>query len=142
MSTPAHSAAPAAVSSRPRVLAVLLPVIGLALVINVVNRVVAGALGVDFQVMTAMAAQPQTVGLGSVVVMTVVPLALAGLALLLVRRWAPRSWQVLAWLGLAAGVLTLPFFLDATLGTKFALGLMHLVPALLWWAAVRRELRR
>ena len=76
-----------------------------------------------------------------VVVMSVAPLLLGGLALALTRRWSPTSWRLLAWVGLVIGVVSMPLFLDATAGTKLTLSPMHLVAGIAWFVLVTRELQ-
>jgi len=60
-----------------------------------------------------------------------------GLLALLAHR-TPRAWPVLAWLGVALAVATLPMPLlaDATTGTRAGLAAMHLVAGAVWWTAL------
>lgn len=122
-----------------RASAVLVPVACGAAVVNQLIFAAGRAAGVDFVVRTPFADRPELVGWASVLAMSSVPVLAASLLLWATRRSA-RAWVVLAWLGLLVGVVSMPVFSTATVGTKVALSFMHLVPATAWWAAVRREL--
>lgn len=108
-----------------------------ALVVNLADRLVAGALGADFQV--RIGDTTQTVGAAMVTAMTVVPILLGALTLVVAGRWGRRGWDVVGWLGLAIGVASaaLPLAAEADSGTRVALALMHLVAGVTWLAAVR-----
>lgn len=82
-----------------------------------------------------------TVGAGPVVLFTVGSIVIGALALALATRLSARAWRVLAWLGLAIGILTvpMPFTVTAGLDTQLALGTMHVLTGLAWFAALRRQ---
>ena len=104
---------------------------------------VARLAGADMVVQPQSTDQAITVGAGSVVVMTVVPLLLATLLLLPLRRWGPAAWRALALGGLVIGVATvvMPFTVSAAAGTASGLALMHVVAGVVWFVAVRRAAR-
>jgi hypothetical protein len=108
-----------------------------ALVLNLADRLVAGALGADFQV--TISGTTQTVGAVMVTTMTLVPMLLGAVALVVASRWGRRGWDAVGWLGLALGVVSavLPLTADADAGTRVALALMHLVAGVTWLVAVR-----
>jgi Family of unknown function (DUF6069) len=117
---------------------------GIALVAIVANSVVwavARLAGAELEV-TANGST-QDIGLPTVVATTLVPLALATAALWVIRR-KPSAWRVLAWVGLAIGVLTIatPIAAEATAGTTTALVSMHLITGTAWFAGVFRALGR
>lgn len=114
-----------------------------AAVIAAANLVVLGIghlSGADMQVAQTAAAAPNQVGLGSVLLMSVAPAILGGLALQLAARRGVRAWRTVGWLGLALGLLTIPmpFTVQASAGTSVTLAGMHLVAGLVWLIAVRR----
>ena len=75
---------------------------------------------------------------------TVVPLLIATLLLLPLRRWGPRGWRVLATIGLALGLLSAPapFTVASEGSTRFALAFMHVVTGVVWFVVVRRAATR
>lgn len=81
------------------------------------------------------------IGLGAVAVATLVPVLLGGLVLVVSAPRSRRAPGVLAWLGLAIGVLTVitPISAQADLGTKVVLASMHLTTGVVWWLALRRQ---
>jgi len=109
-------------------------------VVNVAIWSAASLGGVAFDVTPGETTQH--VGSPMVLVMTVLPLVLGTAALAVTRRSA-KAWRVLAWVGLALGVLTvgMPFSATASDGTHFALAAMHLVVGATWFAVVSRALR-
>ncbi|OYO09583.1 hypothetical protein CGZ94_18145 [Enemella evansiae] len=114
----------------------------IALAANLVIHTAARALGTDFIVRSPIAPAPMTVTVPHVIGMSVLPVLLAGVLVFALRRRAPRSWLVLAWLGLLVGVLSMPLLMPASPRTKLALSLMHLVTAGLWWWRLRTAARR
>ena len=117
---------------------------GVALIAAVANSVVwavARLAGAELEV-TANGST-QDIGLLTVLATTLAPLALATVALWVTRR-RPSAWRVLAWVGLAIGVLSIvtPIAAEATAGTTTALVTMHLITGTAWFAGVFRALRR
>lgn len=110
---------------------------GISLVANLLVFAVAKLADVDFAI-TAPGQSEETVNGISVAVMSVATVVVGGIALLVTRRWAPRAWQVLAWVGLVVGIVTIPAFSDAAAGTKIALGAMHVIVGGAWFWFVRR----
>ena len=80
------------------------------------------------------------VGVGLVVLMSVTPALLGGLALQFAARRGVRAWRAVGWLGLALGLLTVPMPLtvQASVGTTVTLSSMHVIAGLVWFAAIRR----
>lgn len=97
-------------------------------------------VGADFHVVRPDGAA-FTVGAGPVVLFTVSSIVIGALALLLATRLSAGARRVFAWLGLAIGVLTvpMPFTVTAGLDTQLALGTMHVLTGLAWFAALRRQ---
>lgn len=139
MSVPARTSAPLAAGAATtwRTGLVAAGIAGLA---NVVVLVSAGALGADLLVRQTPDAAATEVSIGMVAVMSVAPVVLATVVLLVLRRWGARAWRVLAAVGLALGLLTvpMPFTADATTGTQVALALMHVITGVVWFVLVRR----
>lgn len=106
---------------------------------NLVVLAVATVLGADFDVV-----RPDglafTVGVVAVLAMTVIPLAVGGVALAIAGRWGRRGWDALAWAGLAVGVLSIvmPLGAEASIGTKVGLAAMHALTGLVWFLLLRR----
>jgi hypothetical protein len=117
---------------------------GVALVAAVANSVVwavARLAGAELEVTANDSTQD--IGLPTVLATTLAPLALATVALWVTRR-KPSAWRVLAWVGLAIGVLSIvtPIAAEATAGTTTALVAMHLITGTAWFALVLRALSR
>jgi hypothetical protein len=112
-------------------------VAGISLVANLIVYAVARLADVDFAI-TAPGQSEETVNGVAVGVMSVATVVVGGIALLVARRWAPRAWQVLAWVGLVVGIVTIPAFADAEAGTKVALGAMHVIVGGVWFWFVSR----
>lgn len=110
---------------------------GVSLVANLIVYAVARLADVDFAI-TAPGQSEETVNGVAVAVMSVATVVGGGIALLVTRRWAPRAWQVLAWVGLVVGIVTIPAFADAEAGTKVALGAMHVIVGGVWFWFVSR----
>lgn len=110
---------------------------GISLVANLVVFAIAKLADVDFAI-TAPGQSEETVTGVAVAVMSVATVVVGGIALLVTRRWAPRAWQVLAWVGLVIGIVTIPAFADAEAGTKVALGAMHVIVGGVWFWVVSR----
>jgi len=114
-----------------------------AIVAVVVNLVIFGigkALDVDF------VAVPTGDGgdhgrPAAVALLTVVPLIVGGLLLAALGRRGAGAWNVLAWVGLALGVVSVVAPLDAAVETStgVALALMHVATGVTWFLVVRRE---
>lgn len=107
---------------------------------NLVVFAVARALGADFDIV-----RPDgvgfTVGVVAVLAMTIGSLLAGGVALAVAGRWGRRGWDVVAWTGLALGVLTvvMPLTGAASPGTKAGLASMHLLTGLVWFLLLRRR---
>lgn len=110
---------------------------GISLVANLVVFAIAKLADVDFAI-TAPGQSEETVTGVAVAVMSVATVVVGGIALLVTRRWAPRAWQVLAWVGLVVGIVTIPAFAEAEAGTKVALGAMHVIVGGVWFWFVSR----
>lgn len=118
-----------------------------AAAIGAINLAVLGLgslLGADMQVARSTGAAVTEVGIGAVVLMSVVPPMLGGLVLVLASRRSIGTWRAVGWLGLALGLLTLPMPLTvvASAGTSATLATMHLVAGVVWFTAVRRAAAR
>lgn len=103
-----------------------------ALVVNLIVYAVASAAGATWL------ANGQTVAWFMVVLASVIPIAIgAGITVLLARRWtaAPR---VMAWVGLAFALVTvpMPFLQSSDSTTSFALASMHVITGVAWFVAV------
>lgn len=114
-----------------------------AVAIAATNIVVLGVghlLGADMRVAQSADSAPTQVGVGTVVLMSVAPTILGGLALWVAARRGARAWRAVGWLGLALGLLTVPMPLTvlATAGTSATLASMHVVAGVVWFTAVRR----
>lgn len=114
----------------------------LAAALNVAVLLVAGAVGADLLVRPVAGQPAETVGIPMVLLMTLAPVVVGTVLLVVLARRA-RAWDALAWIGLAAGLLTTPapFFVDARLGTAVALAAMHVVTGVVWFVVVRRAAR-
>jgi hypothetical protein len=110
-----------------------------ALATNVVVLWFATALGVSFQVIA-----PQPVSALAVAVMTVLPLALGGTAVVLAARRRPVLYLVAPWVGLGLALLSTAgaALAAADAPTAAALAVMHLVVSAAWVAGVRRPATR
>lgn len=111
-----------------------------AVVANVAVYAIGRGLGADFAAAPS-GRQGLTIGAGLVLLTTVVPLVPAGVALAVASRWGAKGWRVVAWVGLAIGVLSvvMPLTIEATAGTKSALVLMHVLTGVTWFVVVRRS---
>lgn len=76
----------------------------------------------------------------AVAAMTLIPMVVGACAVLVARRWWPKGVQILAWSGLAIGVLTvaMPLLSQASAQTRIALAAMHLITGVVWVLGVRR----
>lgn len=146
MSTPTSSA----IAAKPRLAASRsdtwrtgLLSIAVALLANLLVLGLARLAGADMQVRPDPTVAAMTIGIGLVAVSTVLPMLLATVALLALRRWGPRAWHALAWTGLAVGLATVPvpFTMVSEADTQAALALMHVVTGLSWLVVVRRSAR-
>lgn len=92
------------------------------------------------QVAQSAGAAVTEVGIGSVLLMSIVPALLGGLLLWLAARRSVRAWHAVGWLGLALGLLTLPMPVTvmASTATTATPATMHVVAGVVWFAAVRR----
>ena len=116
----------------------------IALVLNALVLTAASASGADMVARSDVGGPAMTIGLGTVALMTAVPMLLATLLLVAVRRRAPRAWRALATIGLLVGLATAPAPLTVSAGTstQLSLALMHVVAGVVWFAVVRRSTRR
>lgn len=117
---------------------------GAALAVNAVVFAVARGAGADMLVRREVREPAMAIGLGTVAVMTLVPMLAATLLLLVLRRWGPRSWRALAVVGLMIALVTVPapFTMLAGTSTQVALALMHVVAGVAWFVVVRRAATR
>lgn len=108
--------------------------IGIALAANL------AVLGVALLAGAEMVAAKTSIGVFFVVANTVVPLLVATLILLPLRRWGARAWRVLATTGLVIGLVSspAPFTVSAENSTRAALTVMHLITGVVWFLIVRR----
>lgn len=122
----------------------VLPAAAVIAVGNVVVLGIGHLLGADMLVARSAGTAVTEVGVGPVLLMSVLPTVLGGLALWFVRRRGIRAWRAVGWLGLALGLVTvpMPFVVEASTGTSATLGAMHLVAGLAWFAAVHRTAGR
>lgn len=113
----------------------------LAIVADLLLYLLAGLAGADFTVATG--GRGMEVG-PLLVVANVAGATLLGTLLLawLGRRGA-RAWRVLAWVGLAVGVLSViaPLTATASPGARLTLAAMHLVTGAVWYRVVARSAR-
>ncbi len=112
--------------------------IGIALAANL------AVLAVALQAGAEMVAAQTSIGVFFVAVNTVVPLLIATLVLLPLRRWGARAWQVLATTGLVIGLVSspAPFTVSAEDLTRAALAAMHVITGVVWFLVVRRAAAR
>lgn len=117
--------------------------IAVAVTANLLILGLARLAGADMQVRPDPSMPAMTIGIGLVAVSTVLPMLLASVALLPLRRWGSRAWRALAWTGLVVGLLTVPAPLTmvAEGTTQAALALMHVIAGLSWFVVVRRSAR-
>jgi Family of unknown function (DUF6069) len=115
-----------------------------ALAVNAVVFAVARGAGADMLVRRQVSEQAMAIGLGTVALMTLMPMLAATLLLLALRRWGPRSWRALAIIGLVVALVTVPapFTVLASTSTQMALALMHVVAGVAWFTVVRRAATR
>lgn len=97
-------------------------------------------LGADMQVARSTAPAVTEIGVGLVLLMSLVPALLGGLLLWLAARRSMRAWHAVGWLGLALGLLTLPmpFSVAGSAGTTVTLATMHVVAGVVWFTVTRR----
>lgn len=105
-------------------------VIAAAAVVNVAVYLIAGAAGVE--ILVPQGASPTSLGLAPVIVFTAVPLALAAVLMLVLRRFGVSSPRVFAGVVVVGTVLSLlaPMTADLTLSNKLTLAAMHVVAGL------------
>lgn len=120
----------------------LRPVLGAtvsALLLNLLAFALGSAGSGELVVTPPGAAASTSVSAGNVAAMTIAPMVLGGIALAVAGRWGGRGWRVVAWLGLAIGLLSvvMPFSVAATASTHVTLGTMHVLSGLAWFVAVR-----
>ncbi len=108
--------------------------IGIALAANL------AVLAVALQAGAEMVAAQTSIGVFFVAANTVVPLLVATLVLLPLRRWGARAWRVLATTGLVIGLVSspAPFTVSAEDLTRAALAAMHVITGVVWFLVVRR----
>lgn len=114
--------------------------VAIAVALNLVVYGAARLAGADMLMQRSEAEPAMEIGIGPVATLTAVPMLLATLLLLLVRRWGARAWTVLAITGLVVGIVTvpLPFTVIAEGSTRVGLALMHVVAGAVWFIVVRR----
>jgi len=105
-------------------------VIAAATVINVAVYLIAKAGGLE--ILVPMGASPVPLSAALVVVFTIVPLVLAAVFLLILRRVGVSSSRVFAGIVLTVAVLSLlaPLAADLTVSNKLVLATMHVVAGL------------
>lgn len=88
---------------------------------------------------TWSAGQPYPIGWAMVLVATIVPMVLAGLATSLIARRQPKVLTWFAWAGLAFAVLGAPmgYVMGGDVPTGIALGAMHVATGLAWFWAIK-----
>lgn len=118
--------------------------LAVALAANLVILAVARLLGADMTVHRPGAGSPMTIGIGPVTVATVLPVLIATLLLLPLRRRVARAWRPMAYAGLVVGLLSvvLPFTVVAEGDTRTSLAAMHVVTGLVWFVVVGRAAAR
>lgn len=114
-----------------------------ALAANITLLYLARGLGADMAVRRAETEAVMTIGIGTVTLMTLLPMLVATLLLPLLRRWGPRAWHLLAAVGLLVAMVTVPapFTMLAQTGTQVVLACMHLTAGIAWFVVVRRAAR-
>jgi hypothetical protein len=105
-------------------------VIALAAVINVAVYLIATAAGVE--ILVPQGSTPTPLSVAPVVVFTIVPLVLAAVLLLVLRRVGVSSPRVFAGVVVVVSLLSLaaPLTADLTASNKLVLAAMHLVAGL------------
>lgn len=103
-----------------------------ALVLNLVAFAAASAADATWF------ANDMTIGWYLVVLATLIPMAIgAGITVLLARKWAAAP-RVMAWLGLAFALVSvpMPFLMSSDFPTSLALAAMHVITGIAWFVAV------
>jgi len=105
-------------------------VIAVAAVINVAVYLIATAAGVE--ILVPQGATPTPLSVAPVVVFTIVPLVLAAVLLLVLRRVGVSSPRVFAGIVVVVSLLSLaaPLTADLTASNKLVLAAMHMVAGL------------
>jgi hypothetical protein len=105
-------------------------VIAVAVVINAAVYLIAKAAGVE--ILVPQGGSPTPLSVVPVVVFTIVPLVLAAVLLLVLRRVGVSSQRVFAGVVVVVTALSLlaPLTADLTVSNKLALGAMHVVAGL------------
>lgn len=83
-------------------------------------------------------ANNMTIGWYMVVFATLIPIAIgAGITVLLARKWAAAP-RVMAWVGLAFALVSvpMPFLMSSDTPTSLALAAMHVITGVAWFVAV------
>ncbi len=106
---------------------------------NAIVWAIGRGAGADFHV-ARPGQSAMTVNLPMVIGTTLLPVVIGGLLLWWAARRTARGPRVLAWLGLAVGIVTVgaPFSMEALNSTRMSLAAMHILTGLVWWLAVRR----
>lgn len=114
-----------------------------ALAADITLLYLARGLGADMAVRRAETEAVMTIGIGTVTLMTLLPMLVATLLLPLLHRWGPRAWHLLAAVGLLVAMVTVPapFTMLAQTGTQVVLACMHLTAGIAWFVVVRRAAR-
>lgn len=103
-----------------------------ALVLNLVAFAAASAADATWF------ANNMTIGWYMVVFATLIPIAIgAGITVLLARKWAAAP-RVMAWVGLAFALVSvpMPFLMSSDTPTSLALAAMHVITGIAWFVAV------
>ena len=105
-----------------------------AVITNLVLFFLGSALGATWDV-----GQPVSVGIGLVLIATIVPLLVGGLVVKLISSRWPRSQNWFAWGVLIFAIVGSPmgWISSGDAATGISLGLMHVVEGLAWFFAVR-----
>lgn len=114
----------------------------LAAAANLLLYVLARLTGTDFTVATG-GREPMEIGPLLVVVNVVAATLVGTLLLATTARRSDRAWRVLAWTGLAFGVLSMvaPLTASGSAGAKLVLAGMHLSTGIVWYSVVTRSVR-
>lgn len=91
---------------------------------------------------TPSGGQTMTIGIGAILLALLVTITIGTVVLAFVARTHESRWRLMATVGLVIGVVSIaaPLTAEATIGTKVALASMHVTPALIWFAALRRPM--
>lgn len=110
---------------------------------SLVLYVAARFAGTDFHVTPAGAARGMDVSAVFVLITIAVPILLGTLVLRTLAGRA-RAWSVLAWTGLALGLVTtvIPLTASADTSARLTLAAMHVLTGAAWWYALRHDFHK